>query len=294
MAELIQALLIPSLVAASPLFIATLGAILTYRAGLLDIGLEGKIAVGTLTAIAWVTWAPNAPTQPTAWIDATLMAIAGALAISLVHAAVVLIGKADAFISAIGINLIGLALVPLGLQAAFGSPGSSPGSARITAPAIHPALGPLTMIDLAGILGALTLAYWLARTKTGAHLHAVGVAPEAARQAGIHPARWHFIALAGSGVGAGLCAAQLTVGSIGLVSPMMVGGRGFLALAAAVVGRGRVFPAMLACLVVGIGEALADYLVTQTSAPQLLLALPWALAFVGITLTAVMSKLQRV
>ncbi|WP_336248729.1 ABC transporter permease subunit [Stomatohabitans albus] len=293
MTPTISTLGIATLVAASPLVLATLGAVLTYRAGLLDIGLEGKIAVGTFTALAWAAWVPNAPERWWAPLVAIGMAVVGSVAISLVHAGVVLVGKADAFISAIGINLVGLALVPLGLQAVFGSPGSSPGTARIVLPHLHEALGSLTWIDGAGAIGALVLATWLAHHRGGAHLHAVGVAPDAAAQSGIRPARWHLIALLGSGLAAGLAASQLTVGSLGIVSPMMVAGRGFLALAAAVVARGNVWPAMLACVVMGFGEALADYLVTVTHAPQFLLALPWLLALVGLTVAAWLRVRRR-
>lgn len=286
-------LFIPALVAASPIALATLGAVLTYRAGLLDIGLEGKIAVATFTALAWAAWFPGTPGQPWAWMVGVLVAVLGAVLASLVHAGAILWGKADAFISGIGINLAGLALVPLGLQAVFGSPGSSPGAVRITAPAIHPALAPLTWIDVLGLIAALTLALILGRTRAGAHLHAIGTAPGAASLAGISNNKVHLAALLGSGVAAGLAGAQLTVGSLGIVSPSMVAGRGFLALAAAVVGRGRVWPSMLACVVFGYGEALADYLVTQTQAPQLLLALPWAFALAGMTALALVTRASR-
>lgn len=287
------ALLVPTLVAASPLALATLGAVLTYRAGLLDIGLEGKIAVATFTAIAWTACAPGLVGQPWAWVLGVVAAIAGGVLMSAVHAVVVLWGRADAFISGIGVNLAGLAVVPLGLQAAFGSPGSSPGAMRVTAPALNPTLGSLSWIDVMALLGALILAGYLHHTRHGAHLHAVGQALEAARLAGINPARIRLVALMGSGVAAGLAGAQLTVGSLGIVSPQMVAGRGFLALAAAVVGKGRVWPSMLACLVMGAGEALADYLVTRTQAPQLLLALPWAIALIGLTLTALIGGVSK-
>lgn len=286
-------LFIPALVASSPIALATLGAVLTYRAGLLDIGVEGKVAVATFTALAWAAWVPAATSQPQSWFIGILFAILGAVLISLVHAGAILIGKADAFISGIGINLGGLALVALGLQAVFGSPGSSPGTVRITAPTLHPALAPLTWIDLFGLLAAVALAYLLGRTRAGAHLHAIGQAPQAARLAGINQTKVHLLALIGSGIAAGLAGAQLTVGSLGIVSPSMVAGRGFLALAAAVVGRGRVWPSMIACLVFGYGEALADYLVTRTQAPQLLLALPWAIAIAGMTLLAIITRFQR-
>lgn len=290
---MLASLLIPALIAASPIALAALGATLSYRAGLLDIGLEGKIAVATFAALAWAAWVPNAPDQPWAWVVGTLAAIIGAVLMSWIHAGAILLGKADAFISGIGVNLAGLALVPLGLQAVFGSPGASPGSVRITAPPLHLALGPLTWIDALGLLAALGLALFLNRTRTGAHLHAVGTAEHAARLAGINPPRLHLLALTGSGLAAGLAGAQLTVGSLGLVSPSMVAGRGFLALAAAVVGRGRVWPAMAACLVFGYGEAVADHLVTRTQAPQLLLALPWVFAFAGITALAIATRIGR-
>lgn len=291
--NLLGTLLIPTLVAASPIALAALGAVLSYRAGVLDIGLEGKIAVGTLSALAWVAWMPTMSTHPLAWVIGTVMAVLGAGCVGLIHAGVIIWGKADVFISGIGINLVGLALVPLGLQAVFGSPGASPSHLRINAPTVHPALAPLTWIDLLGVLAALGLVCFLSRTRTGAHLHAVGVAPGAAKLAGVHRAPLVALALGGAGVAAGLAGAQLTVGSLGIVSPQMVAGRGFLALAAAVVSKGQVWPAMVACVVVGFGEALADYLVTSTQAPQLLLALPWAIAFIGITVAAIITRISH-
>lgn len=291
-------LILPTIVAATPVIWATLAAVLTYRAGLLDIGLEGKMAVATAASIAWLALvtdpvavaanpamiASQLPIPP--WVIGIGAAILAAVVMSLIHGLVTLVGKADPFISGIGINLTGLAVVPLILVGAFHSPSSSPTWAKITVPSSVTLIPGLNLFQSGAFIAALLVAIWFGRSRMGAHIHARGMAPEMAASCGINLTRVGWVAFIGSGIFAGLAGAALTVGAIGTVTPTMVGGRGFLALAAAVVGRGRVWASILACLVFGIGEALADYLVTAIQAPELLLALPWALALVGVLVSA--------
>src|SRR5205823_4048358 len=106
---------------------------------------------------------------------------------------------------------------------------------------------------------ALTLAIsvLLAKTQTGLMLHAVGENPEAAFTAGSNPVRVRMAAIVVGGALAGLGGAVLSLQEIGTFTDGMTNGRGFIALAAIIVGRWMPFRVLLGCLLFGAASAVA-------------------------------------
>jgi len=105
---------------------------------------------------------------------------------------------------------------------------------------------------------ALTLAIsvFLAKTRTGLMLRAVGENPEAAFTAGSNPVRVRMAAIVAGGALAGLGGAVLSLQEVGTFTDGMTNGRGFIALAAIIVGRWMPFPTLLGCLLFGGVAAL--------------------------------------
>jgi general nucleoside transport system permease protein len=105
---------------------------------------------------------------------------------------------------------------------------------------------------------ALTLAIsvLLAKTQTGLMLRAVGENPEAAFTAGSNPVRVRMAAIVVGGALAGLGGAVLSLQEVGTFTDGMTNGRGFIALAAIIVGRWMPFPTLLGCLLFGGVTAL--------------------------------------
>jgi simple sugar transport system permease protein len=105
---------------------------------------------------------------------------------------------------------------------------------------------------------ALTVAIsvLLAKTRTGLTLRAVGENPEAAFTAGSNPVRVRMAAIVAGGALAGLGGAVLSLQEVGTFTDGMTNGRGFIALAAIIVGRWMPFPTLLGCLLFGGVAAL--------------------------------------
>lgn len=96
---------------------------------------------------------------------------------------------------------------------------------------------------------------FMAKTKGGLWLRAVGESPDKARQMGISPKRVRLYALLATGVFCGL-AGSLVVSSAGSFVDQMTAGRGFIALAALILGGWRPLPALIACVVFGFFDSL--------------------------------------
>jgi simple sugar transport system permease protein len=96
---------------------------------------------------------------------------------------------------------------------------------------------------------------YIGRTRGGLHLLAVGNAPGKARLAGLAPLRVRFVAALANGVLTGL-AGVLIVDNAGRFTDNMTAGRGYIALAALIIGGWRALPAMVACITFGCFDAL--------------------------------------
>ena len=117
---------------------------------------------------------------------------------------------------------------------------------------------------------ALLLHFFLYRTNAGLALRATGENPEAVYAAGNDPVRIRQIAVVACGAFAGLGGAVLVLQDVGTFTDGMTGGRGFLALAALIVGRWTPFGALFSCLIFGAASALEVRLAGSRSPGKLL------------------------
>ena len=241
---------------ATPLLLAALGGILSERAGVFAVGLEGMMLAGAFAA-AVATWASG---SDVAGIGA---ALAGGAIVGLIVAVVAVRFRADQMVSGLAANILAAGLTSYLLRAGGGR-----------APSIHldplpnwplplladiPVLGPLlfnhpplTYLAAAGCVG---LTWWLGRTQAGLTLRATGENPEAVFAAGANPQRTRLLAVVACGAVAGLGGAVLSLQQVGTFTDGMTGGRGYLALASLIVGRWTPAGAAAACLVFGAADA---------------------------------------
>lgn len=252
-----------------PLVLCALAGVLSERAGVIDIGLEGKLlAAAFAAAVAGAFgWPAGA---------ALLAAVAAGMALSAVHGLACIRFRGDQIVSGVAINILALGLTAvIGLHL-FQRGGRTPdvppegrfgvlfdGAARTVQD--WPLVGPL----LAEALLRQTLLAWLAfalvpavgwllhRTRFGLRLRAVGENPAMVDAAGISVAglRWRAVLLAGAlcGIGGTFLALAQNAG----FTPGMSAGRGFMALAAMVFGHWHPVRALRACLLFGLLDAVA-------------------------------------
>lgn len=254
---------------ATPLLFACLAGLFSERAGIFDIGLEGKMLAAAFFSAAF------AAISGSVWVG-LLAGIGASLAFSLVHGLASITFRGNQLISGVAINFLAAGLTVLIAQDWFQQGGRTPslsGGARfneITLPfadAVRdvPYFGPIYSDLISGHSALVYVAlltvplswYLLFRTRFGLRLRAVGENPAAVDTAGISVLRLRYTAVAICGVLCGLSGAYLATGlQAGFVKDMS-SGRGFIALAALIFAKWRPWYALSACLLFGFLQALS-------------------------------------
>jgi len=280
------ALLAAILEQTAPILLAALAAMITLRANILNVAVEGMMLVGAFVAVAVGAATDSAPL-------ALLAAVVASVLMSQLLALMTLGFSADFIVAGLGINLLAAGGSLFALEWFYQSPGGlrplafpdiwhvPPGSLAFL-PVIGPALEGQSIIVLAAFLAVPLLAVFLYRTPLGAYLRAAGEDEHAARSAGIDVARMKALSLAISGLLAGLAGAQLSMDKLHFFLPDMTSGRGFIGLAATLFGGGQPWITAAASLLFGFFGALGDRLQAFSIPSQFVLMLPYLAAIIGL------------
>jgi simple sugar transport system permease protein len=233
--------LLQSLTLAIPYVLAAMGGVVSERSGVVNIALEGLLLGGAFGAtVGALALGPVG--------GAACGALAGVL-LALVNAGVSVRLRADHVVVGLGINLLASGLTRFGLVALYGSSSNSP---TIPGDGTGPLADPMLLVAIGSIAATHAL---LGRTRFGLRLRAVGESPEAARSLGVDVARTRTLALAVAGALGGLGGAAMALEERRF-SAEMAAGRGYIALAAVIVGRWRPLPAAGACLAFALADAV--------------------------------------
>jgi len=255
---------------ATPLLFACLAGLVSERAGVFDIGLEGKILASAFMSASVAYFSGSV------WIG-LLGGVAASVFLALIHGVASITFRGNQLISGVAINFLASGTTVVIGESWFGLGGRTEqlvGAARfqeITLPFAEtlqnvPVLGPiyyelisghsiLVYVGLAAVVGT----WWvLFRTRFGLRLRAVGENPESVDTAGVNVIRLRYMAVLIAGVLCGLAGVYLATGlAAGFVKEMSAG-RGFIALAAMIFAKWRPGYALLACLLFGLLEALGN------------------------------------
>ncbi|MEL6167333.1 MAG: ABC transporter permease [Pseudomonadota bacterium] len=282
---------------ATPLLLACLAGLFSERAGIFDIGLEGKMLASAFfsAAVAAITGS--------VWIG-LLAGIGASIVFSGIHGLASITFRGNQLISGVAINFLAAGLTVLIAQDWFSQGGRTPslsGDARFStldwplAGVLEgvPLLGPVYAELISGhtilvyvALLAVPASWWvLYRSRFGLRLRAVGENPAAVDTAGISVVRLRYTAVAICGLLCGLAGAYLATGlAAGFVKDMSAG-RGFIALAALIFAKWRPWYALSACLLFGFLEAIGNRyqnvdILGLTLPVQFMQALPYILTVV--------------
>lgn len=274
----------------TPILLAAIGGAFTQTGNILNIGLEGMMLMGAFTAVA-----VGAITNPFVGI---LAALGAGVVMAVLFAIASLNFKADPIVVGIGINLLAIGMTVLLLTVFYNNAGSTPGDVKAKLPKID--LGVLGDIPVIGwALNDQTILVWIAlllvpvyafvlyRTPYGVHLRAVGEDEAAAAAAGINVFRVKFISILISGALSGIAGAQLAMATVGSFTAGMTASRGFIAVAALTFGLARPYRTLIACLIFGAADALADRLGLIGVNSALSLMLPYVITIVALVFASV-------
>lgn len=271
-----------ALAMAVPIGLAGLGGLWSERAGVVNIGLEGMMILGTFFG-AWAGW------QTSPWLGVLAGVIGGMLG-GLLHAVATITFGVDHIISGIAINILALGFTTYFAKLWFnsgeaaakgGSPKQSPPADDITSVTIPGLSDGLRSIekhhwffvsDLAGILGGLVtnlslltiLAvvlfigtfFVLWKTAFGLRLRSCGENPVAAESLGVNVYTYKYVAVIVSGGLAGLGGAFLSLVTSHIYNEGQTGGRGYIGLAAMIFGNWRPGGLAMGAGLFGFADAL--------------------------------------
>jgi simple sugar transport system permease protein len=253
-----------------PLLCAAMAGLWSERAGVVDIGLEGKMLIAAFAS------AVAAYHTGSAWagLGAGILASIG---LALVHGFAAITWRGNQIVSGVAVNMLAAGLTVILGNAWFGQGGRTPtleSAARFgeialpfatTLRAQVPALGLLYDEVVSGhavpaylaLLAVVLTALVLKRTRFGLRLRAVGENPAAVDTAGISVTALRYAAVVICGALCGLGGTYLAISQSAGFLPHMTAGKGFIALAAVIFANWRPWPAFWACLLFGGLDAVA-------------------------------------
>lgn len=245
----------------TPLLLAALGGALCERAGVFNIALEGLMLTGAFAAVLGAYFGGSA-------IMGAITAIFAGVLVSLIFAEFHLRRGGDSIVISIAINLLALGLTTFLLRTIFDVTGvfrdpaiAGFGDLEIPVIASIPVLGPLlsgqSPLFYLAIAAVPALHFFFARHRLGLRIRAAGQNPTGLATGGVNPSMVKLWALCGSGALCGLAGAQLSIANVNLFVEGMSAGRGWIAVVAVLLSRGRPLPLFIIAVVFGTVESLS-------------------------------------
>ncbi|MBS1724389.1 MAG: ABC transporter permease [Armatimonadetes bacterium] len=225
----------------APLVLAALGGLTSERSGVMNIGLEG-----TMLSAACAACFVGLQTQ-NMWLGLLAAVVVGVVLMQ-VHGILTQAFGIDQIISGMAINALAAGATSF-VNKGFLTLG-------VTA---RPVLLPKQFFWIAALAAVFLIGVIMNRTRAGLRLSAVGNDPDKSRQMGVDPIAIRYLALAATGLLCGFSGA-LIASNAGSFTDNMTAGRGYIALAALIIGGWRPWPTLIACLGFGLIEALQLHL----------------------------------
>jgi simple sugar transport system permease protein len=281
----------------TPLIFAALGALVSDKGGIVNIGLEGIMLTSALGGVLGSAYSNSAAIG-------LLVAILSGLAFAFLLGWFTLYLKTDIILGGIALNLFASGGTIFVLYAFTGDKGTSASLASktlpdLTLPLINriPVLGDIfsghNLLTYVCIISIFAVWYLMKHTKRGTWIRAVGENPQAAESVGINVKKVQMEALLLSGIFASLGGAFLSMGYVSWFSRDMSAGRGWIALAAEAMGGGGVVGTVLSSLLFGLTEALANTLQTINLPAELVGTLPYVGTILGLILYSIKKKRNK-
>jgi len=284
-ASLVVSVLTRALVAGTPLLLGTLGEVLAERSGVLNLGVEGMMAVGAVTGFI-ATFASGSP-----WVGLAAAAVGGGL-LAAVHAFVSVSLKANQVVSGLALTMLGLGVSSLAGKPYIGRPLASK-MTPLAIPGLRdiPVVGKIVFSQdiffyLAIALGVL-LWFLLSRTRWGIEIRSVGENPAAAETQGISVSAVRYLCTVIGGAFAGLGGAHLSLSYSKSWTEGITGGRGWIVIALTIFALWNPLRAFVGAFLFG-GIFVLQYLLQPLGiSPSVLSMMPYAatllvLVFAGL------------
>lgn len=278
----------------TPILFATMATLLSDRAGVVNISIEGTMLFASLMGVVGSAFSDSA-------LIGVFCAVISGMLFSAVLAFFHLKLETDIVLSGIALNLLASGLTIFILFLLTGDKGVSTALSSKTVPEISipvleniPVLGAAfsghNILTYAAFLCVILVTFFLKKTKLGIYIRAVGENASSIETAGISVKAVRLKALLLSGALAGLGGAFMSMGYVSMFTKDMVAGRGFIALAAEAMGRGVPVLSMLCALFFGFADALSNNLQLFNFPSELTRIMPYGFTIAALALYAMRKQ----
>lgn len=270
----------------TPILFASLGNVISSKAGVSNIAMEGTMLTASLAGVL-----------ASAYTKSAFIGLLAALLVGMLFSAFMaylsLFLGTKIIMAGIALNLFASSFTVYILYLFTGQKGNSASLASKQLPTIDipvikniPVIGEIfsghNVLVYVGLLSIVVIYVMLNKTKLGTHIKAVGENPEAAASVGINVRRVQFIALCLSGILAGFGGAFMSMGYLSMFTRDMIAGRGWIAIAACAMGKSMVIPTVITSFLFGIFSAIGNVLQLQNMPSELITTLPYVAVLIGI------------
>lgn len=282
----------------TPLIFASLSGLVAEKSGITNIGIEGIMLSSALVGVLASAFFKNAYT-------ALLVTCIFGMMMGLLLAVSIINLGANPVLSGLALNMLAQGGTVFVLYLITGDKGISAGINSLVVPNIAipiikdiPIIGKIlsghNLLTYLSFISVALIHVVLYKTKFGIRLRSVGENPDAAVSVGIDVNRTRYFALMVSGGLAALGGAFMSMGYLSWFSANMTAGRGFIGLAATTMGMGKPVGVMLASLLFGMTDALANSLFDINVPSQFIQMIPYISTIVGLSFYSYKSSNRKV
>ena len=275
-----------------PIAFAALAGVLSERSGVINMGLEGMMLMGSFFGVVGSYVTGNA------WMGLAFAMVSGAV-FGLIMAVFTISFKCEHMLAGVGINILASGLSIVLLQMIWGTKGKSgivEGLGIISVPLLNkiPVIRELigTVSPMFYILLLCVFLRWIVlyRTPVGLRVRVIGDNPFMAGSMGVKVYKYQYISLMAAGMLAAMGGAYLSIGDINMFSKDMVSGRGYIALSMVILGGWHPVSVAACGLIYGLAQSLQFRLQTVDIPPQLVQMLPYVITIFVLVFARNKSK----
>lgn len=281
----------------TPIIFAALAALVTNKAGVMNIALEGIMLMSAFFGTVVSAYTQSA-------LYGVLVAVLAGVAVAMIMAAFSFRLKADLILTGIAINTFASGATVFLMYIICNDKASTSRLPSCNVPSVEiplirdiPVIGEIfsghNLLTYLAFISVFIVYILIYKTSLGLRIRAVGEKPDAAQSVGVKVMRIQFAALFLSGVFAGLGGAFMSMGYMSFFSRDMVAGRGFIALAAQNMGGAAPLGTLIASLIFGVADALSNMLQTLRVPAEAVQMQPYLLTIIGLVIYAVSTKRKK-
>ncbi len=282
---------------ATPLVLASLGAVVTSNAGITNIGIEGVMLTSALAGV----FASAFGFGP--WFGLLIAILTGVLC-SLAIGYMAMSLKVNSVLACIAFNTMAIGGTVYFMYAVVKDKGTTLSLESGKLPTLNILQGSEVSVLEELFLGHNVVSYFaflmiiiisvlLYKTPLGMRIRSAGKAPHALSSVGVDLVKIRYLALMISGILGGMAGAFMSMGYVTWFSKNMTAGRGFIALAADAMGNSHPIGAVISALFFASAETLSYTLQITNISPELVQMVPYLSTIIGLSIYAAKKESQK-